>query len=137
MFKQLRAFVAKHPYLVALAMATGWNLLWYSSKTNGNPLGLALSGLLIGGIVAANRVKRWQDVFWKFPLALACFLITAYLLASFSFATRTTQGDMDGLTVVVLPIVAALCSPILLIGEFLGWGFVVILSNSSSQKKRR
>ena len=125
----LKKFVSEHPYAISLVVATSVNLVWYSSKANQQNLdGAVLSALAVGAIVGGIRVKRWQDLFWYLPPALGSFVVAVYLLSCFSYRTRTTHGDMDGMVILIVPFAAIVCSPILLVGECLGWGAVVIYS---------
>lgn len=83
--------------------------------------GFFISALIVGFIVGLFRAENWKQIFTKFPAALGSYALVAFTYGITGIAVDTSSGDMGGMVYFVMPVVTGLGSPLLLVGEAMGW----------------
>ena len=125
MVKTIRELGSRHPFLAGLLASFIWICFWFSEfyHLNGVLSALVPAGFIVGAFIGANRIERWPDILKAFPSALLGLVINSLVFMVVRSCLQEAPNDFTlvDTSLYGTAFAAFACSPILLIGELIGW----------------
>ena len=128
MLTKVNVLLHQRPYLSAIGAGAIWNALWGPD----NLLALGASAFVVGLCVGLFGITRWQGLFTKLPAALGCFALVALCV---NVAGRTLGQREANLYSLLILIMTVYSSPLVFVGELLGWIGKVLYSAITAKKE--
>lgn len=127
MLTKINALLHKRPYLSAIVAGAIWNSFWGRE----NLLAVGSSAFVVGLCVGLFGITRWQGLFTKLPAALGCFALVALCVDIAGRALGQREANMYSLLILIMSVYS---SPLVLVGELLGWTGKALYSGIAVKK---
>lgn len=129
MITKLKALLLDRPYLPAIVAGLIWNAFWYRE----NLLAIGSSAFVVGLCVGLFGVTRWQGLFTKLPVALACFAFVAFSVDITGRALGQREANLYSLLILVMYVYSI---PLVFVGELFGWIAKTISRRAAAKREQ-